>query len=170
MPDTQTTSAIERDPAGPGAVERDPHGLFTALRRMVPKNEVFRYLIVGGWNTAFALGLYFIFVHVFSRTMPQHLPWAAVLANVVSTPVGITMAFFCYKHFVFHTKGNYLKEWLRCFAVYSVSFPVGLLVIFAATHILSHFTTYAPQIAGLINSAVTAIYSYFAHKKFSFKK
>lgn len=151
-------------------VERDPHGLFTSLRRIVPKSEVLRYLIVGGWNTFFALALYFAFVHIFSRIMPHHLPWAAVLSQIVSTPLGITMAFLCYKHFVFRTKGNYVKEWLRCFAVYSVSFPVGLLVIFVSTHVLTHFTHYAPQIAGLINSAVTAIYSYFAHKKFSFKK
>ena len=161
MPETQT----------PDLVERNPHGLFTSLRRMVPKSEVLRYLIVGGWNTVFALALYFAFVHVFSHALPQHLPWAAVLAQVVSTPLGITMAFICYKHFVFRTKGNYLKEWLRCFAVYSVSFPVGLLVIFVSTHLLSHVIPhYAAQIAGVINSAVSAIYSYFAHKKFSFKK
>ncbi len=166
MPETQTTTALASDSA-----ERDPHGLFTALRRIVPKSQVLRYLIVGGWNTAFALGLYFVFVHVFGKMMPHHQPWAAVLAYVVSTPLGITMAFFCYKHFVFRTHGNHLKEWLRCFAVYSVSFPVGLLVIFVSTHVLSHWTPhYAAKLAGLINSAVTAIYSYFAHKKFSFKK
>ncbi len=157
-------------------VERDPHGLFTSLRRMVPKSRVLRYLIVGGWNTVFALALYFAFVHLFSKMFPQHLPWAAVLANVVSTPLGITMAFLCYKHFVFRTQGNYLREWLRCFAVYSVSFPVGLFIIFASTHFLSRFTGtplisgHAAQIAGVINSGVSAIYSYFAHKKFSFKQ
>jgi hypothetical protein len=50
----------------------------------------------------------------------------ADFAFVVSTPIGITIAFLCYKHFVFRTHGNYLKEWLRCFAVYSVTFPMGL--------------------------------------------
>lgn len=161
MPETETSDIVERD----------PHGLFTSLRRMVPKSEVLRYLMVGGWNTVFALALYFAFVHLFSRMMPLHLPWAAVCAQVVTTPIGITMAFLCYKHFVFHTKGNYLKEWLRCFAVYSVSFPVGLFIIFGATHVLSRWTpAHAAQIAGVVNSGVSAIYSYFAHKKFSFKQ
>ncbi len=166
MPENQIQST-----APPTRVESNPHGLFTSLRRMVPKSQVIRYLFVGGFNTAFALALYFFFVHLFARMLPRHLAWAADLAHVTSTPIGITVAFFCYKHFVFRTKGNYLKEWLRCFAVYSVSFPVGLVILPLATAILSHWThTYAPYIAGLVNSAVIATYSYFGHKKFSFKK
>ena len=158
-------------PAGEPLAEREPHGLFTSLRRMVPKSQVFRYLLVGGFNTVFALALYFLFVHMFARVLPTHLVWAADLAHVTSTPIGITVAFFCYKRFVFHTQGNYLKEWLRCFAVYSVSFPMGLLILPLATAGLSHWShTYAPYGAGLVNSAVIATYSYFGHKKFSFKQ
>ena len=168
MPDLGTQpnlSAVE------SLAEPEPHGLFVSLRRMVPKSQVFRYLLVGGFNTAFALGLYFFFVHLFARLLPSHLAWAADLAHVTSTPVGITVAFFCYKRFVFRTEGNYLKEWLRCFAVYSVSFPMGLIILPLATAGLSHWShTYAPYGAGLINSAVIATYSYFGHKKFSFKK
>jgi putative flippase GtrA len=165
LPPTESAPA----PAAPS-----PHGPFAALRRMVPKSEVIRYLFVGGFNTVFALALYALFVHLFGRTLPPSRNWLiADLAHVTSTPIGITVAFLCYKHFVFQTKGNYVKEWLRCFAVYSISFPVGLLVLPVATQAITalmHSRTYAPYLAGLVNSAIIATYSYFGHKRFSFKK
>ena len=167
---TQTAPAQEPTP-NPAPV---PHGPFAALRRMVPRSQVIRYLIVGAWNTAFALALYWLFVRIFTSLMPHRGAWIiADLAHLVSTPIGITSAFLCYKHFVFRTQGNYFKEWLRCFAVYSVSFPMGLIILPFATQFFSaspHTHTYAPYLAGLVNSAVIATYSYFGHKKFSFKK
>ncbi len=163
-----TQTAPAQDPT------RVPHGPFAALRRMVPKSQVIRYLIVGAWNTAFALALYWTFVNVFTKVMPHRGAWLiADLAHLVSTPIGITTAFLCYKHFVFRTHGNYIREWLRCFAVYSVSFPMGLVILPFATQFFSaysHTHKYAPYLAGLVNSAVIATYSYFGHKKFSFKK
>jgi len=149
-------------------------GLFAALRRVLPGAEVIRFLMVGAFNTAFSLALYMGCVIVFGRMLPGHgKPLIADLAFAFSTPIGITVAFLCYKHFVFRTKGNYLKEWIRCFAVYSVSFPMGLLIVPTATHLFGRVSVsrpYAPFLAGLVNSVIIACYSYFAHKKFSFKR
>ena len=120
------------------------------------------------------MALYSGCVILFGRLLPTHgKPLIADLAFIVSTPVAITVAFLCYKHFVFRTKGNYLKEWLRCFAVYSVSFPCGLVILPAATHLFQRVAVthpYAPFLAGILNSLIIACYSYFAHKKFSFKR
>jgi putative flippase GtrA len=157
------------DPPDPQA-----HGPFAAIRRVLPGGEVIRFLAVGGFNTVFSLALYSGLVIAFGRMLPQSgKPLIADIAFAISTPLAITVAFLCYKHFVFRTKGNYLKEWLRCFAVYSVSFPMGLVILPAATHLfqrtpLTH--PYAPFLAGIVNSIVIACYSYFAHKKFSFKR
>jgi putative flippase GtrA len=149
-------------------------GPFAALRRALPAGEVIRFLSVGVFNTAFSLVLYSCCVIVLGRLLPTHgKPLIADIAFVISTPICITVAFLCYKHFVFRTKGNYLKEWLRCFAVYSVSFPMGLVIVPTATHLFEGITLthpYAPFLAGLVNSVVVACYSYFAHKRFSFKR
>ncbi len=151
-----------------------PHGPFAAMRRMLPAGEVIRFLLVGGFNTAFSLALYSGFVVLLGHLLPRTgKPLIADFAFTLSTPIAITVAFLCYKHFVFRTKGNYLKEWLRCFAVYSVSFPMGLVIVPTATNLfqrapLTH--PYAPFLAGLVNSVCIACYSYFAHKKFSFKR
>jgi putative flippase GtrA len=157
-----------------GPPDPKAEGAFAAIRRVLPTGEVVRFLMVGGFNTAFSLALYSGCVIVFGRMLPSHgKPLIADLAFAISTPISITVAFLCYKHFVFRTKGNYLKEWLRCFAVYSVSFPMGLIILPTATHLLERITPsrpYAPFLAGLVNSLVIACYSYFAHKKFSFKR
>ena len=130
--------------------------------------------MVGGFNTGFALALGSGFVILFGHLLPhQGKPLIVDIAYVVSTPISITVAFLLYKHFVFRTKGNYLKEWLRCFAVYSVSFPMGLVILPAATNLFQRVSltkAYAPFLALLVNSLIIACYSYFAHKKFSFKR
>lgn len=158
-----------KDPPDPQA-----RGLFAALRRVMPGAEVIRFLVVGVFNTAFSFALYSGFVILVSRLLPGHpKPLIADIAFVISTPISITVSFLGFKHFVFHTKGNYLKEWLRCFAVYSFSFPMGLVILPTATHLferVSLIQAYAPFLAGMVNSLCIACYSYFGHKKFSFKR
>ncbi len=172
-------SSLEEQP------EIAPHGPFAGMRRLLPPAQVIRFLLVGMWNTVFALVLSTLLVALYSRILPHRwILLTADFASITSKPLAITMAFFCYKHFVFHTKGNYLKEWLRCFAVYGVGtlpellalplvtkffllFPLGLLnPVFHRLHILHP----APVLAILVVAVFTAIYSYFAHKKFSFKR
>jgi putative flippase GtrA len=152
----------------------DPHGPFASLRRKLPTAEVIRFLLVGGFNTLFSLALYSGFVLLYGHLLPHHgKPLIADLSSICSKPVAITVAFLCYKHFVFRTKGNYGKELLRCFAVYGISTPAELIILPVATKLflvptLTH--PYAPFLAGIVNAVVIASYSYFAHKKFSFKR
>ncbi len=149
-------------------------GPFAALRRVLPAGEVIRFLLVGVSNTLISLGLYSGCVILFGRLFPHRgKPLIADIASITSKPIAITVAFLCYKHFVFRTHGNYLKEWLRCFAVYGVSTPAELVILPVATSIFLRVALlhpYAPFLAGVINSFIIAGYSYFAHKKFSFKR
>jgi putative flippase GtrA len=150
------------------------HGPFAALRRVLPAGEVIRFLLVGASNTIISLALYSGFVILFSHLLPHRgKPLIADISAIVSKPISITVAFLCYKHFVFRTHGNYIKELLRCFAVYGVSTPAELIILPVATHLflfpqMTH--AYAPFLAGIVNAVIIASYSYFAHKKFSFKQ
>lgn len=163
-----TLSQIETTP--------DPkaHGPFAALRRVLPAGEVIRFLLVGASNTMISLALYSGFVILFSHLLPHRgKPLIADISAITSKPISITVAFLCYKHFVFRTHGNYIKELLRCFAVYGVSTPAELIILPVATHLflfpqMTH--VYAPFLAGIVNAVIIASYSYFAHKKFSFKQ
>lgn len=149
-------------------------GPFAALRRVFPAGEVIRFLAVGGFNTLFAYSLFLAAVHMFHTWMPTR-PLALIvdLAQIVAKPVSITVAFLGYKHFVFRTRGNYLKEWLKCVVVYGVSTPFELVILPLATTFFTWFALTqgkAPALAGIVNSVCIASYSYFAHKKFSFKR
>ncbi len=150
------------------------HGPFAAMRRALPSGEVIRFQLVGVSNTLFSLAFYSVCVIFYSHLLPRSgKPLIADIASITSKPICITVAFLCYKHFVFRTHGNYLKEWLRCFAVYGVSTPAELIILPIATSIFLHVAplrVYAPFLAGVVNSVLIAVYSYFAHKKFSFRR
>lgn len=169
LPHSSASLLTDSTPPDPRA-----QGPFAAIRRALPAGEVIRFLMVGVSNTLFSLALYSACVILFSHLLPHHgKPLIADFASITSKPLAITVAFLCYKHFVFRTHGNYLKEWLRCFAVYGVSTPAELIILPVATSIFLHIRPahpYAPFLAGVVNSLLIACYSYFAHKKFSFKR
>jgi putative flippase GtrA len=102
-----------------------------------------------------------------------HRAAATTIANYAALPIAITVAFLAYKWFVFRTPGNYFKEWLKVFAVYGVSLPFPVIVIPLATSLCLRLHI-PPRLASLLaliaNSCAIACYSYFAHKKFSFKR
>jgi putative flippase GtrA len=168
-------SADKDSPLSDGAAP-DPkaHGPFAAIRRVLPAGEVIRFLLVGVSNTLFSLALYSGFVLLFGHLLPHRgKPLIVDIASICSKPIAITVAFLCYKHFVFRTHGNYLKELLRCFAVYGVSTPAELIILPLATSVflrIAMLHPYAPFLAGIVNAVIIAAYSYFAHKKFSFKR
>ncbi len=114
-----------------------PTGRLARLVRRFPKQQFVRYIAVGMWNTVWGYTSFAAFLFLFSHLLPQRLLYlAVVVASLVSTPINITMAYFCYKFFVFRTVGNYLVEWLRCFAVYGLGMLPGLLILSALTRLL----------------------------------
>ena len=89
----------------------------------VPSEELVRYLMVGTWNTVFGYCSFALFVALLDPLIPH----GYIVAMVVSSLVNITISFLGYKLFVFRTKGRYLREWLRCLAVYSGGMRLELL-------------------------------------------
>src|ERR1035437_1942379 len=144
-PTPQPTDTLLADGAPPEPRARGP---FAAIRRALPAGEVIRFLMVGVSNTLFSLGFYSACVVLYSHLLPHYgKPLIADIASITSKPVCITVAFLCYKHFVFRTHGHYLKEWLRCFAVYRVSTPAELIFLPVGTNLFSHvcdLRLYAP--------------------------
>ena len=136
--------------------------------RHIPPGQFGRYLVVGVWNTLFGYGSFAFFTAILSPKIPN----SYIAACVISSVLNISVSYLGYKFFVFKTKGNYLREWIRCVGVYSggilfgvLSLPVLVVLIRRNTRFISE----APYIAGAILTAFTVVYSFFGHKKFSFR-
>ena len=121
-------------------IPQDPFIPTRRLQRLVnlfPAGQFVRYLCVGVFNTLFGYISFVVFLTVFNAALPSRLLYLTViLASLLSTPVNITVAYLGYKFFVFRTKGNYLGEWLKCFAVYGVGMIPGLVALSALTRFL----------------------------------
>jgi putative flippase GtrA len=144
-----------------------------AIVNLFPPGQFLRYLGVGGFNTLFgystAAGILFLLNH---HAPARYAYLTTPAASILSTPLNITVAYFGYKFFVFKTKGNYLVEWLRTFAVYGTGMIPGLLALSAVTRFFQsalHLQHAAGYLALALIQGLTTIYSFVGHKKFSFK-
>jgi putative flippase GtrA len=129
--------------------------------------KLIRYLIVGAFNTIFGYGCFALFTLLLS----PHLSYGYVVASLLANVFSITFAFFGYKWFVFKTKGNYLREWIRCVGVYSGSMILSAAALPFVVAIIRRHTSYdrgAPYIAGAIVLVISVVFSFFGHRHISF--
>jgi putative flippase GtrA len=129
------------------------------MKRLYKKHEEkINYLLVGGWNTVFGylgfVALYYLFAD------RVHYLIIFVVSNILS----ITNAYIGYKTFVFKTRGNYLREYLRFYLVYSGAIALNFILLPVCVELLR----LSPPVAqgGLI--FINVFFSYFGHKHFSF--
>lgn len=143
------------------------------LTRHIPPGQLFRYLLVGGWNTLFGYACFFVCTKMFLRLEPGQPSLMASAAVVASTLVNITVSFFGYKLFVFRTTGNTLHQYLRSFVVYLPTMAISAVAIAPLTALFEHagpVQKWAPYIAGAVLQAVTVVVSFVGHKKVTFQE
>jgi putative flippase GtrA len=121
-------------------IPQDPFIPTRRLQRLVdlfPKGQFARYIGIGIFNSFFGYISFVVVFTLFNAVLPSRLLYLTVIiASILATPVNITVSYFGYKFFVFRTKGNYLGEWLKCFAVYGVGMIPGLVALSALTRFL----------------------------------
>jgi putative flippase GtrA len=150
--------------------------------RRVSGAQFVRYIIVGTWNTAVGYSLFAYFTFLFTKYSVHGYIYAAFISNAIA----ITVAFFGYKFFVFRTRGNYLKEYMRCVTVYGSAALPGIPLLAALKNIIAHYAkehprsfiahghiltlqALSPYLAQALITGCTIFYSFFGHRKFSFK-
>ena len=144
--------------------------LLAALVSHFPPGQLGRYLLVGLWNTLFGYATFFVFTIYLEPVVPNGLGY--IVASAASGILSITVAFLAYKWFVFRTKGNYWREWVRCVAVYGSNILLNLMLLPLLVEAIRHTTRYAyqaPFIAGALLTCVGVFYSFVGHRKFSFR-
>ncbi len=119
-----------------------------------------RYLLAGGWNTAFGYGVGVGLYNILSPTM--HVLIIGTIANVLS----ISMSFLTYKLFVFKTKGSWLREYVRTYIVYGGASLLGILLLWLLVD-GAGLKIWLAQ-AGVI--VVTVVVSFTGHSRFTFHR
>jgi len=139
-----------------------------SLTSHIPPGQFLRYVLVGGWNTVFGYGLFALLTAILDPRIPHGYVVAILLSNLIS----ISVAFLGYKWFVFKTKGNYLREWLRCITVYSGGVLMSTILLPILVYLLRHGTRLdrsAPYVGGAILMVFNVLYNFLGHKHFSFR-
>lgn len=134
--------------------------MFSRLRSL-PRHPLWQpaaYLVVGGWNTVFGVGLYGLAYGLLRDRI--HYLVLLILCNVVA----ITNAYAGYKLVVFRTRGNWRREYLRFCGVYGVAMLLGMLLVALCVQVFHMH----PAWANALTTAVTVAISFIGHKHVSF--
>jgi len=134
--------------------------LYNILRRCRPNNwwQMAVYLAVGGWNTVFGIGFYAL-VYLWLKDDVNYF-----IMLIPCNIVAITNAYLCYKLFVFRTRGNWLREYLRFYVIYGLSMLVGMGLVALAVQVFKMH----PIVAQALATGITIVASFFGHKNISF--
>lgn len=124
------------------------------------KNEKIRYLLVGGFNTAFGLLVFYCVQFLFGN-------YITYIGSLLSTHLIVsTLGFVLYRKYVFKVSGNLVVDFLRFQSVYSVSLIANLLILPLLVSGL-HWNVYLAQ---TVTVGVVTVVSFIGHKIFSFRR
>lgn len=130
-----------------------------------------RYLLIGGWNTLFGLGLYYLLLFFTQK----YSSYFYLIAGPISNELAIIQSFFSYKFLVFKTKGHYISEYIKIRAVYGIATLISLPILAFFTEASKYFLNVeyqylAPYIGGTATTIITILFSFFGQKKFVFNQ
>lgn len=117
-----------------------------------------RYVIIGLWNTLFSYAAFFFLYYLTSAWL--HYMVILVLSQII----GLTNAYISYKFFVFKTKGNVVREYLRFYVVYGTTFIVNIILIAVFVEIMG----FNPVISQGVIALIVVVMAYMGHSRFSF--
>jgi len=134
----------------------------------MPPRQFARYLVVGAGNTLFSYGAF----AALTAILTPLIPYAYILASVLGNLICITFSYLSYKFFVFKTKGNYLREWVKCVGVYGGTALFGVVLLPFLVFVIRRHTSFdkaAPYFAGAVITLLSVIVSFTGHKNFTFR-
>ena len=138
-----------------------------------------RYLLAGACNTLFGLCNALAMTRLFVVLVPSQPKLMGAAAMLCASFFSIAFSFLTYKWFVFKTRGNYLREYLRSLLVYLPSIAINTLAVAplsialsfvnAPIENLTKIRSGSVYLASMLLVGFTFILSFFGHKHFSFR-
>lgn len=122
-------------------------------------HDAIRYLIMGTINAGIA---YLIFVIALAILGKSHYQLCVALQWGLST----FTSYINQKFFVFNTRGNYIKEYCKCFTTWAVGYVLNAFII----EIMVKYTTINIYISEAFAMVIVAVFTYLIFKFICFKK
>ncbi|MFT5703634.1 MAG: putative flippase GtrA [Rickettsiales bacterium] len=132
---------------------------FNNIINIYLNNEKIRFLVIGGYNTAFSYGVFCLLELLFGLKI--HYLTILVVTHFIS----VSNSFFTLRFLVFHSKGKLLHEYLKVNLVYLGYLICNAALLFVLKD-LAHVNIFLSQLICII---ILTILTYFLHKNFSFK-
>ena len=118
-----------------------------------------RFFIIGCINAAIS---FLVFVIATFLVGKEHYQICVALQWIISS----VPSYFNQKFFVFHTKGNYLKEYLKCCSTWAF----GWFLNFVLIEIFVRYIIGNVFISQFLSTGLVSIFTYITFKVFAFKK
>jgi len=128
---------------------------------IINHNKKLRFLIAGGVNTLVGLSIYPILYLILE---PIGIGYIKIL--LLAQVITITFSFITSKYFVFKTKGNSHKEYIKFFIFYGFYGALNLLCLPFFVEVLK----ITPIISQALFSIAIIVTSYFWHNFITFKQ
>lgn len=117
-----------------------------------------RFLLVGGYNAAFSYVIFAIALYLLGQ---EHYQICVALQWIISS----VFSFINQKVFVFCTKGNWIKEYLKCCTTWVVSYFLNAIILELIVKYVSK-NVYVDQ---LVSIFIVSVVTYVLFKYFAFK-
>ena len=117
-----------------------------------------RFLFIGGINAAFSYIIFAIAVYLIGQ---EHYQVCVALQWAISS----IFSFVNQKLFVFCTKGNWVKEYLKCCTTWVVSYAFNAVIL----EMIVRYITKNVYVGQIISICLAAIVTYILFKYYAFK-
>ncbi len=121
-------------------------------------DDKIRFVIIGCIN---ALNSYIIFAIALFLLGSEHYKLCVTLQWVVSS----VFSYLTQKFFVFCTRGNYIREYLKCCTTWFVSYLLNVLIL----ELFVRFVLKNVYISQLLSIMIVSVTTYILFKYFAFK-
>lgn len=130
-----------------------------------------RYLLVGGFNTVFAYSILAILLWIYgkinlSANFNFNKEIIANFALFTQYILCVNVSFITMKYYVFQSKGNWKKEFIKAWSVYLFLYLINAPILTFLMVILNLHALVAQAIYLIFSTVIT----YILHKYYSFRK
>lgn len=117
-----------------------------------------RFLFIGGVNAAISYVIFAIAVYLIGQEYYQ-------FCVIIQWTLSSVFSYFNQKFFVFCTKENYLKEYLKCCSTWAVSYFINVIIL----ELLVRFAIKNVYISQFISIFLVSVVTYVLFKYFAFR-